>query len=102
MVQPCSMTMWPTVTRSPTTNGWPVSACSTLASWMLLPAPTVMLSASPRSTAPHHTLACAPSVTRPITCALSATQAESASCGTMPSSSYTAMFMSPNHQRSPP
>jgi hypothetical protein len=75
MVQPCSMTLWPTVTCRPMVSGWPTSACSTLRSWMLLPSPTVMCSVSPRSTQPNHTLASAASVTLPITSAESATQA---------------------------
>ena len=75
MVQPCSMTWWPTVTFSPTTSGMPTSACSTLRSWMLLPLPMRMDSVSPRITVPNQTLLSSASATRPITCALSATQA---------------------------
>jgi hypothetical protein len=36
MVQPCSITWWPTVTLSPMVSGQPTSACSTDRSWMLL------------------------------------------------------------------
>ncbi len=86
-VQPCSITWWPTVTLSPMVSGQPTSACSTDRSWMLLLRPMVSTSVSPRSTAPNQTLAFSASLTLPMTCALSATQAPSASCGATPSSS---------------
>ena len=96
MVQPCSITMWPTVTFSPMVSGLPGSACSTLPSWMLLWAPMRTGSGwSPRTTAPNHTLAPSPSSTLPMTWALSATQAVSAMRGVRSSSWYTAMRCSP-------
>ncbi|MDT4869639.1 hypothetical protein FQZ97_1046800 [compost metagenome] len=86
-VQPCSITWWPTVTWAPMVKGSPSSACSTLPSWMLLPVPIVMVAVSPRTVVPNHTLACSPRLTSPITNAVSATQAESATRGATPSSS---------------
>ena len=73
MVQPCSITWWPIDTRSPIFIGKPGSTCSTAPSCTLLPAPITMSSLSPRTVALNHTLALAPSVTRPSTVALSAT-----------------------------
>ena len=69
------------MTSSPTTQGEPGSVCSTAPSWMLVRAPIVMGSLSPRSTAANHTLDCSPTATRPITAALSATKAEGATLG---------------------
>ena len=51
----------------------------------------VMDSVSPRTTVPNQTLASGPRLTRPITWALSAIQADSATSGLTPSSSYTAI-----------
>ena len=42
MVQPCSITWWPTVTLSPIVSGTPGSACSTERSWTLLLRPMRM------------------------------------------------------------
>ena len=86
MVQPCSITWWPMVTLRPMVSGTSWSVCSTLPSCTLLWAPTVMRSLSPRSTAPYQTLAFSPNVTRPITSALSATQAVGCTSGTSSSS----------------
>ena len=80
-LQPCNMTWWPTVTSSPSVSGEPMSVCSTLHSCTLLRAPTVIHSLSPRSTAPYQTLAPSPRLTRPMTVALSATQAVGAMRG---------------------
>ena len=80
-VQPCSMAWWPTVTSSPRVSGEPMSVCITAASCTLLRAPMVIHSLSPRSTAPYQTLAPSPRLTRPMTSALSATQAVGAMRG---------------------
>jgi len=69
------------VTSSPSVKGKPMSVCSTLPSCTLVRAPRVIHSLSPRSTAPYQTLDAAPIATRPMTCALSATQAVDARRG---------------------
>ena len=74
-VQPCSTAWWPTVTSSASVSGMPMSVCSRQPSWTLVRAPSVIQSLSPRSTAPYQTLLPSAMRTRPITWALSATQA---------------------------
>jgi hypothetical protein len=51
MVQPWSMTLWPTVTFSPMVSGHPASVCRTEPSCTFEFAPTLIRSLSPRSTA---------------------------------------------------
>ena len=80
------MTWWPTVTPSASVSGMPLSVCSTLPSCTLQLRPSVIQSLSPRSTAPYQTLAPSARRTRPMTLAVSATQALSAICGTQSSS----------------
>ncbi|ADI11935.1 hypothetical protein SBI_08817 [Streptomyces bingchenggensis BCW-1] len=84
MTQPCSTALWPTETRSPTVAGKPGSACIVQLSWILLPAPTLIASASPRSTAWYQTLAPAPSVTSPITTDVGAANASGSTFGSLP------------------
>ena len=73
IVQPCRMTLWPTVQLAPMTRGKPGSVCSVQLSCTLLRSPTSIHSLSPRSTAPNQTLAPALSLTLPMSVALSAT-----------------------------
>src|SRR5438046_2124541 len=56
-------------TRAPIRVGSPSSTCTMVPSWRLVRSPTTIAAMSPRSTAPYHTLACAPSVTSPNTTA---------------------------------
>ena len=51
-------------------------------------------SVSPRNTAPCQMLTCSPNATLPITCALSAIQADAGILGLTPSSEYTAIGFS--------
>ena len=74
IVQPCSITLWPTVTSRPMVSGEPASVCSTLRSWTLEFSPTVIGSLSPRSTAPNQTLAPGFRITLPRTVAPGAIQ----------------------------
>src|SRR4051812_21171327 len=99
IVQPCSTTRWPTVTRSPITTGEPGSVCTTDRSWMLDEAPIVIGSTSARSTQPYQTDDFAASVTLPATTAVEARNASSAMVGVesltvstvaMPSTSHSA------------
>src|SRR6266480_186939 len=69
MVHPCRMARCPTPTRAPIRAGSPSSTCTIVPSWRLVRSPTTIAAMSPRSTAPYHTLACAPSVTSPNTTA---------------------------------
>src|SRR6267378_8053230 len=68
-VHPCRMARWPTPTRAPIRAGSPSSTCTIVPSWRLVRSPTTIAAMSPRSTAPYHTLAWAPSVTSPSTTA---------------------------------
>src|SRR5881394_2596947 len=68
-VHPCRMARCPTPTRAPMRAGCPVSTCTIVPSWRLVFSPITIASTSPRSTAPYHTLACAPRVTSPSTTA---------------------------------
>ncbi len=81
MVQPCSITRWPTVTPWPMCIGTPSSVCSTLPSWMLLFSPMWIGSLSPRRVAFHQIDAPADRCTSPITVALGAIQAVLAMVG---------------------
>src|SRR2546430_7387687 len=69
MVHPCRMARCPTPTRAPIRAGSPSSTCTIVPSWRLVRSPTTIAAMSPRSTAPYHTLACAPRVTSPSTTA---------------------------------
>jgi len=71
-VQPCRMTLWPMTQLLPTFSGKPGSVCRTQFSCTLVPSPTSIGSLSPRSTEPNQMLASRPSLTVPITAALSA------------------------------
>src|SRR5690606_21744719 len=84
IVQPWTTALWPTDTFSPMTTGFPASTCSDTLSWRLLPAPTVMVLPSARSTALYQTLAPGPRVTPPITRAPEATNESGASWGVLP------------------
>src|SRR2546426_8144385 len=68
-VHPCRMARCPTPTRAPIRAGSRSSTCTIVPSWRLVFSPTTIAAMSPRSTAPYHTLACAPSVTSPSTTA---------------------------------
>src|SRR2546426_9427422 len=68
-VHPCRMARCPTPTRAPICAGSRSSTCTIVPSWRLVFSPTTIAAMSPRSTAPYHTLACAPSVTSPSTTA---------------------------------
>ena len=72
MVQPCRMTLWPTVQFLPITMGKPRSVWQVEPSCTLAPSPISIHSLSPRSTAPNQTLAPGFRRTRPITVAVSA------------------------------
>src|SRR3989442_8044199 len=63
------MARCPSPTRAPIRVGSPSSTCTMVPSWRLVRSPTTIAAMSPRSTAPYHTLACAPSVTSPNTTA---------------------------------
>ena len=86
IVQPCSIALCPTVTFSPIVIGKPASTCSTAPSWTLLPAPIVIRSLSPRTTALNQTLTSSASVTSPMTAAPGATNVRIAARGATPSS----------------
>ena len=85
IVQPWSVARWPTVTPAPTTTGNPISVCSTALSCTFERGPTTIGSMSPRSELPNQIPASAPSVTRPVTRAVSATQAVTSMAGRTPS-----------------
>src|SRR5213593_1051989 len=68
-VHPCRMARCPTPTRAPICAGRRSSTCTIVPSWRFVFSPITIASMSPRSTAPYHTLACAPSVTSPSTTA---------------------------------
>ncbi len=74
MVQPCSITRWPTLTFFASVTGTPPSVWMTLPSCTLTFSPSVITSLSPRMVTFHHTLALASSTTEPITAALCATK----------------------------
>src|SRR5215210_1341309 len=69
------MARCPIATRAPMVHGRPGSTCTIVPSCTLLSSPIVIASLSPRSTAVGHTLARAPSVTLPMTCAAACTNA---------------------------
>src|SRR5262245_60389271 len=73
-VQPCSTTLWPITQPRPIVIGNPGSVCNVALSWIWERSPISIHSLSPRSTAPHHTLASDLRRTRPITTAVSAIQ----------------------------
>ncbi len=78
---PCTTARWPTTQPSPTTAGYPGSACSTQPSWTFVRAPIRIGSVSPRNTAPYQTLDCSPKYTAPMTKAPGATKEDSATSG---------------------
>ena len=89
-VQPCSVTLCPTVTSSPMVSGKPSGLygpawvmCSTLPSWMLERAPMRMRCMSPRITVSGHTELSAPISTSPMTTAESSTNTRSPSVGVL-------------------
>src|SRR6185437_7470671 len=71
--QPSRCALWPTTQSSPMIVGWLAVQCTIVPSCTEVRAPTVMYPWSPRSTAPGHTDASGPMVTRPITTASGAT-----------------------------
>ena len=73
IVQPCSIAMWPTVTRLPIVSGNPGSACRTAPSWTLLSSSMVIGSLSARATAPTRMVARSPTLTAPMSVASAAT-----------------------------
>src|SRR6266851_4925154 len=73
-VQPCSTALCPITQPRPIVSGKPGSVCNVALSWIWERSPTSIHSLSPRSTAPHHTLASDLRRTRPITTAVSAIQ----------------------------
>src|SRR5215469_7365101 len=68
-VHPSRCALCPTTQLAPMTVGCCAVQCTIVPSWTDVRAPTVIVPWSPRSTAPGHTDACEPSVTRPITTA---------------------------------
>ena len=74
-VHPCSITMWPTLTRRPSVSRMPASVCSTQPSCTLEATPMVMRSLSPRTIDPNQTEDWSLSTTLPTTVALAATKA---------------------------
>jgi len=73
MTHPSRCAMWPTTQSAPMTVGHCAVQCTIVPSCTDVRAPTEMWPWSPRSTAPGHTEACGPIVTRPITTASGAT-----------------------------
>ncbi len=84
-VQPCSTARCPTLAPAPMTAGKPGSACTIVPSWMLLPAPMLMVSRSARSTAVYQTPAPAATVTAPASTASGAIHAAGSTDGRRPS-----------------
>ena len=73
MLQPCRTALWPTLTPDPTRTGYSGSTWMVTPSWMLVPTPMSIGSASARRVAEYQTLDRAPIRTCPITVALGAT-----------------------------
>src|SRR5215471_12997512 len=94
--QPCSTTLWPITQPRPIVSGNPGSVCNVALSWIWERSPTSIHSLSPRSTAPHHTLASDLRRTRPITTAVSAIQycSSAGNSGRSPASSNIGMVRS--------
>ena len=85
MVQPCKMTVWPTVTREPTVRiERPPVVWPTVPSWIDVSSPMVMLPTSPRSETLGHTVLRAPIRTSPMSTARSWTYASGWTSGHTP------------------
>ena len=93
--QPSSIAMWPIVTFSPTIVGRSSAQWITQLSCTLEPAPITIALLSPRRTAPNQMRAPGETVTSPISTAVGATNASSATCGVLPSSSITVAIAPP-------
>jgi hypothetical protein len=78
-------------TLADTINGNPGSVCNTAPSCTLLLTPMLMVSLSPRSVAPNHTLLFSASTTLPMTLALGAMYTPAATLGDTSAKRYKAM-----------